>query len=396
MKVLLRRENIVGKWLLAGALLLASCTGDEVTEVTPTGLPVTFYCEIEGTDTSENGYVGSGMGGYVDDGVSRASGDDPARELLTMRNTGFSVSASHNAATTLNFMYNQEVTYAAPHYPRVPEHWEYTPLKFWPAPVGTLHFHAFAPYASAATTDTGQNGIVGVAATTGSSPAPRLTYRLATDKVGNVVNLLYTTQDVTTTDLQLRFKHALARLGIQMRTASPLVGDTRILLKSLTLTSNTTTPIAKKGTFTLGSTPTWTVTADDKETSRTYTISNDRESSTAYAYVNSDLCYVDALPAKWQSAQGLPCTDASDAPVYAPVVTLGDYVSYIYLIPQESLTLTCTVNYYECTPSTNTLSAIKTKTFFVELRDGSGDDPATEDYALKVGRTINLKLTLTP
>lgn len=310
-----------------------------------------------------------------DSGVQTRTGD--SRELLSMRNTGFSVFASHNAATTLDFMYCQEVAYTQPHYPDVSAHWHYTPLKYWPVPVGTLHFHAFAPYAPQTTTDTGQTGVIGVGATTGSSPVPQVSYRTALS-AADVANLLYASADVTTPSLTLTFRHALARVGITMKLAAEPAAGTRVLLESISLESKAETPIARTAICTLGPTPTWSGYAT--EPTRTFTFSNDPASATDYASLLGDVRYVPTLPAKWQPNPGLTTTAVN-------VITLGDYAAYLYLIPQAELTFTCTTRYRICTPGAETLSDTQTKSFDVTLSGAQ---------ALAVGRTINLNLTLTP
>lgn len=343
------------------AMLLAACSTDDTMDEGVSGLAVSFDCAILDEADSDNE-------------LTRAA-DDPARELLTMQNTGFSVFASHNDATTLNFMYDQQVSFALPHYPDVTAHWEYSPQKYWPVPLGTLHFHAFAPYAPLTTADSGQEGIVGVSTTTGSEPVPQVRYRITTHAADNV-NLLYACQDVTTPQLQLSFRHALARVSISVKTDRAPAADTRILLEHFTLESSTATPIATTATFALGTTPVWSNATT--ESSRTFTATNDRNDATAYAYVNSDVAYVEGLPAKWQPTPGLTTTPVD-------VLTLGDYVTYIYLIPQAELTLTCTAVYRVCHTVANTTDDPVTKTQTVTL---SGDN------ALTTGRTIKLNFTL--
>lgn len=337
-------------------MLMTACNEEPVSIGSASGVPIAFDCTIQ-DDT----------GGA---GPTRAAGD-PSRELLVMQNTGFCVFASYGAATTLDFMYGQEVTYYDPAYPTVSGHWEYAPQKYWPVPLDAthpLHFHAFAPYVAATTTDTGQAGIYEVGSTAGSDPAPHIKYRNTTATASPSDNLLlYAYQTVSAPSLTFSFRHALARVGVQMRTNQTPAAGTKVLVESLTLSGT----IATTGTFTLGGTPAW---SNYTTAPRTFTISNNPESATAYAYLHNDVRYVAELPAKWQPTKGLDTT-------FENVLTLGDYAAYIYLIPQETLTLTCTVTYRVCNPSANTIGDAVTRT-------------CTADVTPTTGGTTNLRLTL--
>ena len=350
--------------IVGALLLLAGCTSDEPTTVVPSGTPISFACDI----LDDNGQPTTRVG------------EDPSRELLTLRNTGFCVFAGQDEATDLDFMYNQQVTYAAPVYPYLEEHWEYSPLKYWPRPVGTMHFHAYAP--AVITAGDGINAVTTTAGTVEKPSVPQLTFTIA-EKARDITNLLYTSQEVTSPSLTLNFRHALSRLGITMKTSAVPADDRRILLESITLTTGS---IAKSGTFTLGATPQWTIAPADKENTRTYVISNDPESETAYAFIHNDVRYVAGLPDKWQPGTGLSTTPVN-------ILSLDDYITWLYLIPQTSLQVECTVKYHECNPATNNYHSEEdalSKTFTINLEKVNAD----QDWELRIGRTIQLNLTL--
>jgi len=341
-------------------MLLAACSTDDTMDEDVSAKAVSFDCAIYDENSR--------------DGAPTRAGGDPSRELLMIQNTGFSVFASHGTAETLDFMFGQEVTYHNPAYPVVGGHWEYAPLKYWPTPLDAshpLHFHAFAPYADITVTDSGQAGIYEVGCTTGSNPAPQLKYRNTTATANLHDNLLlYAYQTVTAPSLTFTFRHALARVGVQMRTDCAPAAGTKILVESLTLSGT----VATEGTLTIGSTPSWSVTTTG---SRTFTISNSSDNAEAYAFLHNDVRYVGELPARWQPAKGLDETATS-------VLTLGDYAAYIYLIPQTTeLTLTCTVTYRVCNPAADTVGDPITRTCQAQFTPTTGSTT-----------NLNLKLTI--
>lgn len=127
------------------AALLVACTGDEL-----------VVSENPGQETKEDGAIA--FDAYLNRTVTRA-GLVGGIELpqLQLEEGGFGVFAyyadgdlySENAIP--NFMYNQQVTYNTTD----PAHWEYSPIKYWPNEFGTsavsmgvdrVTFFAYAPY----------------------------------------------------------------------------------------------------------------------------------------------------------------------------------------------------------------------------------------------------------
>ncbi len=208
----------------SAALVLAGCAKMQTIE-TNEGTPVNF-------------------GVYVPQMTKAGSVDQTTTTSIQRAQTaggGFGVFAYYtdNANYTsnsyyANFMYNQLVEYKS-------SAWTYAPVKYWPNEYGTganseetdkLTFLAYAPYVTKAAADadaaTG-TGIVGMV-TNAETKDAYVTYKVSTDPakavdlvwaVNNANGLPFTdltksSQTITST-IPFKFKHALARLNVNVR-----------------------------------------------------------------------------------------------------------------------------------------------------------------------------------
>lgn len=200
-------------------------------------------------------------------------------DVTALQGVGFGVfayytnNADYDQFALPNFMYNQSVTYSA-------SAWSYTPVKYWPNEYGNvagsddedkISFFAYAPYAAAVT---GTTGIIGLSKNTAAGD-PLIKYAVSLDPAQSV-DLLWgvsgvtswktansTTQTLTSglpwldiqrpsstnSDLTFTFKHALAKLNVQINTSEALDDNTKIFVRSISFTG-----FALKGALNLNNT----------------------------------------------------------------------------------------------------------------------------------------------
>ena len=194
-------------------------------------------------------------------------------------------------------MYNQGVFYNS-------DHWEYTPVKYWPnetsttnnegqdsksAGVDRLTFFAYAPYVATAS---GPTGITNITPNT-TLGDPKISYTVATDQ-DEAVDLLWgvipdgltSWANVTGTPLtspaftvglpylnllkpninqkvDFLFRHALAKISVGVQVVNDKVDpasssfdntNTKVFVKSITITSKTTDGFGTSGTLNLNNT----------------------------------------------------------------------------------------------------------------------------------------------
>lgn len=196
-----------------------------------------------------------------------------------------------------NFMYNQKVLYST-------DHWEYSPVKYWPNEYGTgansdatdkLSFLAYAPYVSSASGTSGITAMVANTAADGKKDA-YVTYTVSTNPA-EAVDLVWAVNDATglpwldltkqtvTGTVPFKFKHALARLNVNVRGMFDEVRTTDGQVSSDNIDEHSKITIGKveiKGNFipsanlnlnnTDANTPRWGNYADAAE--KTLTIAN--------------------------------------------------------------------------------------------------------------------------
>lgn len=349
------------------ALLLTGCTQKEETDILPDSektIAIAFDCAIDNNSTrAANGYTGN-----------------ITKENHQLRYTGFGVFMAQTSGSAPNIMYNQEVEYTFFADGSANGYWTYSPLKYWPAdPVGVC-IYGYAPYVpTPGTLASGTTGIVGMSPNNESGPY--ILYARAKHPEEHV-DLLWGNYTVTETSdilkdadgtlrprpsraIPLTMNHALARVSLSLGITNgedntKLPATSRLLVKRVTLTGNfaKTGKLDLTGTTTNGSgkrIPTWfdqaLPTNADPSSARIVFIDNDPETNTAsYGIITEAIRYIPDLPYQWQPA-GMDHVnyDATDATTKAATSTnllcMGDAPSYLYLIPQADLSITCVIDY---------------------------------------------------
>ena len=344
--------------MVLGAVLLAGCSQDDVAlEVAPVeGIAIGFFCGEDETD-----------------GLTRA-GVTGAMDSEDLHYTGFGVFASQTASTP-DIMYNQEVKYTfvgdlpdhdgneGTEYP-LRGYWSYQPVKYWPANItneSPFSISAYAPYmepGDLAAIDPTETGIIGISANT---ETPYIDYRRCEKPEDNVDLLWYyarlssipaavkngNTIIRPSGTLKMDMHHALARLKINVKVEA-LPGDTKVLIEKITLTGQ----MAETGRLSLNNQtsegtgvdekffPIWSdQTYYDDGASHTITITNKENDADSYGIIAPEVRYIEDLPYNWQPA-GLNTTTTKNA------LSTLDRPTYVYLIPQPTLSLTIKVKYH--------------------------------------------------
>lgn len=180
----------------AAMLVLAGCSKNEITEISPDANPPIAF-DI---------YTGAQTKGTVTDNSSTGTG-------IKTSGTGFGILAyytgqgawSTTSSFTPNFMWNQQVTYSN-------SVWSYTPVKYWPNTDGDkISFFAYAPYSATQTGGIESYGIKLPANT--STEKPTITFTLR-DNPTNMVDLVagfQKDQQKQTTKVNFVLKHLLSR-----------------------------------------------------------------------------------------------------------------------------------------------------------------------------------------
>lgn len=371
-RALIYNLMIIGAMLLAGC----SCDDDEALEAslgTPEAisfLPTLAPCPAL---YSEQGTLPYSLP-YDDEeeGVTRA-GQTGIMNSEDLRTTGFGVFASLNASKTPDMMFNQEVsfTFVGDMDDPMKGYWSYQPIKYWPNGLNAesdFYISAYAPYQNQPI-DANSTGIIGMSNNTSS---PYIDYRRC-EKPEEVVDLLWFYEKPNSIPaagtLAMKMHHALARLEINVKLAAEPAAGTKVLIDSISLTGE----MAKTGRLLLSSQTTETEVVDEKTVTRYYpvwseqkydkdggnpishnfTIDNTDNNPQSYGIIDSQVRYIDGLPYDWQP-EGLT-TKPQNA------LSTGDRKTYVYLIPQESLTLTVLVRYHKMTTSTDDMG-VKTTT----------------------------------
>lgn len=388
--------------MMAGALfLMTGCSTDDAAETTLIGdasaaaqamNAITFTC-VQQTYPDE----AVGQQGYSDGALTRASyGHEGLMDNAELYTTGFGVFASTEKGVTPDIMYNQEVKYTLVGDLVEPKkgYWSYEPIKYWPnSPTGITAFDicAYAPYVEPpGVLADGTKGIIGLS---GNDETTRyVDFRRAT-RADEIVDLLWWHNNpyaVIQPTLAVSMRHALARIAINIKVkaedAGVLIPDgTRLLVKSITLSSTKEAPaeqtgIADKGRLILNEhngtgdniCPVW-----EEQVLQTATIlfdSNERNAN-CYGYVDVGVRYIDGLPYDWQP-EGLTTT-AKNA------LCTVDRQAYIYLIPQDELTMSCEVVLQKMT--NEGVSEEVTKVNTITITPLKGNKPYTLDLTINKG-----------
>ena len=334
-------------------LLMTGCSAEDAVMETMTapedGVAISFCCNYNDNETP----------------ITRA-GYEGTMNTEDLRTTGFGAMASVTAGSEApydnvpNLMYNQEVEYTLVGDLINPKKgiWSYSPTKYWPNNLEHCYISAYAPYVAPSDLEglpADETGIYGISA---NNVAPYIDYRRC-EKPGEQVDLLWYYEEPTAIPaatalneagtLAMKMRHALARLELKAALAAD-PGTTKVLIEEIILTGK----MAKTGRLSLCSQttegsgvdtkyyPVWTNQVFDKniggdDIDHTFQIKNVDNDPESYGIIESQVRYIPNLPYSWQP-EGLSTTP-QDA------LNTGDRKGYVYLIPQDELTLTITVKY---------------------------------------------------
>ena len=339
--------------MLGAMLLMTSCSSEDATqEVAPQeAIAISFGCNYD--DEEEN--------------TTRA-GYEGAMNTEDLYTTGFGAMASVTAGTPPtydnkpNLMYNQKVEYTHVGDMENPltGYWSYQPVKYWPNDLTHCYISAYAPYQELPIDGSG-TGIYGLS---DNSEAPYVDYRRC-DNPQNVVDLLWYYEEPGSIPaagkLAMKMRHALARLEIKVALAND-PGTTKVLIEKITLTGR----MAKTGRLSLCSQettgsgvdkkyyPVWSNQVFDKngggdDKDHIIQITNVDNDPVSYGIIDSQIRYIPGMPYAWQP-EGLKVYNAEvEGKNYLNALSTGDRIGYIYLIPQETLSLKLNVKYHKIT-----------------------------------------------
>jgi len=328
-------REIYGLMMAGAMLLMTSCSADDVVKETTSeeAIAISFSCNY---DNQEEHPTRAGHEGLMN-----------TEDLYT---TGFGVMASTTAGTDPednkpDLMYNQKVefTFVGDMTDPLKGYWSYSPLKYWPTDLTHCYISAYAPYVEQPIANPGTTtGIYGISA---NNVPPYVDYRRC-DKPSEVVDLLWYYEKPTAIPaktaqkaagiLDMKMRHALARLEIKVALAAAPASGTKVLIEKITLTGQ----MAKTGRLHLyeqtteGSGndikyyPVWSDQTYDLDHS--IKIKNKDNDSESYGIIESQVRYIPNLPYGWQPA-GLSTTLQN-------ALSTGDRTGYVYLIPQPSAT----------------------------------------------------------
>lgn len=294
---------------VAAALLLAGCSQNEITEMSPDAHP--------------------GVGFSVYSGVQTKGTEIKVEHLKP----GFGVFAYHTKADAWstasstaapNFMYNQKVESSDG------TNWTYTPVKYWPADGEKVTFFAYGPHSGIS-----GSGIT-VPAVGSITNAPKLTFAIestgdATKMIDFVVakNEASATQDRThansASGVTFTFQHVLSRLtfdakpSVELSTTTSAKGTTYVMVKSTKILQASSSKFYKSGVFNC-STGAW-----DTKTQAT----SDYDITKVLALVDKTSIVSDAADQASSKYDAVPLTSTT-------AVTLFTTDEYLFLIPETA------------------------------------------------------------
>ena len=267
---------------IATALLMAGCSQNEITEVSPDANPAIGFSVYSGVQTKGT-----------------------AITAATDLKSGFGVFAYHTGATdwsaaaataTPNFMFNQKVTSANG------TAWAYTPVKYWPMADEKVTFFAYAPYNEASVI--GAGATIAPSANTATN-APALTFSINPIASGNdakkMVDFMVAKNDATATQnrtysnsaggVTFTFQHTLSRLtfegkpDVELATGTDTKGTTFVMVKSAKIVQASSSKFYKSGVFNCGA-ATWgtkTAATADYDFSAVLAVASQTGSVTGYS-----------------------------------------------------------------------------------------------------------------
>lgn len=222
---------------VAAALLLAGCSQNEITEMSPDANPAVGFAVYSGVQTK---------GGEI-----KTPELKPGFGVFAYH-TGSSAWTAAGATATPNFMYNQKVESSDG------TTWTYTPVKYWPKDEEKVTFFAYGPYSAIS-----GSGVT-VPAVGSITNAPQLTFAIettndATKMIDFVVakNDASATQDRThansASGVTFTFQHVLSRLtfeakpSVELATSTGTKGTTYVMVKSAKILQASSTKFYKSG-----------------------------------------------------------------------------------------------------------------------------------------------------
>lgn len=277
--------------LVAIIAIFASCS-DNVTPLSPstpddntTDHPIAFSTYVAGKYATTRAQAGS------------------ISDIATLRNAGFGVFAyntydkDYTSSLIPDYFYNQQVSWLPgstqddddDETTGTAGRWTYSPIKLWPNDASNkLSFFAYAPYQSISVVQDGvssfgrdflqtgaESGIVAISANYNNGD-PKIGYVSDADSAEASVDLLWGTQTADSLPLQninrqsngdvvrFRFKHALCRLGVNVRSVMPGLtipidpkNGTIMLIKSVLITGNFPVAATLNLNNTTGTEPRW-------------------------------------------------------------------------------------------------------------------------------------------
>ena len=283
------------------------------------------------------------------------------------------------------------------------------PVKYWPYDMSHFFISAYAPYVDPSELNADETGIIGISDNTA---VPYIEYRRC-ENPQSCVDLLWYFESLTKIPaatatqargtMNMKMRHALARLEINVALASAPASGTKVLVEQislkgrmaktgrLSLSSQTTETVGEEPNVETKYYPVWSNQTYDKDnggddTDHTILIDNDDNNAASYGIIDSPIRYIEGMPYDWQPA-GLRADDPetldkNEGPQNA--LSTGDRQTYIYLIPQGTLSLEVKVKYHKMTSTGDDEPGEKTTTTAV----------TTVASPLRGNTTYTLNLTL--
>lgn len=224
---------------VAAALLLAGCSQNEITEMSPDAHPAVGFSVYSGVQTK---------------GTEIKLADLKSGFGVFAYHTGADAWSTAGSTATPNFMYNQKVGSSDG------TTWTYTPVKYWPKDEEKVTFFAYGPYSTIS-----GSGVT-VPAVGDITGAPKLTFAIestgdATKMIDFVVakNDASATQDRThansASGVTFTFQHVLSRLtfdakpSVELSTTTGTKGTTYVMVKSAKILQASSSKFYKSGVF---------------------------------------------------------------------------------------------------------------------------------------------------
>lgn len=385
-------RKVYGFWLVGAILLIAGCTTDDAVSETASeeAIAIAFGEIIDGAYKSYKTY-GTYNGAYGPHNEPTRAAHQGAMNSEDLYYTGFGVFASITAEKVPDLMYNQEVefTFVGDMENPLKGYWSYQPVKYWPANMTNFYMSAYAPYMEPGELegfleDETKTGIISISSNT---TAPYIAFRRCKDPQ-SCTDLLWYYESLSAIPapsgkqrglLDMKMRHALARLEINVALATAQPEGTKVLIDSIALTGRmaktahlhlyeqTTDTVVVNEEKVVKYYPVWSDQTYDKtgggaDTDHTIVIDNDDNNTESYGIIDAPVRYIKGLPYAWQPA-GLKAYDAEAADKgYQNVLSTGDRNTYIYLIPQGALSLEIKVRYRKMTSGGGNTMGVKTTT----------------------------------